>query len=362
VEIRETPLHNKHVELGGQMVAFAGFHMPMQFSGIVDEHLAVRNQVGIFDVSHMGEISVSGEAALECVNLLTTNDASKIDLFQAQYTAMLNDDGGVIDDLVVYRRKYDYLLVVNAANIERDVEWVVERAPAGAAVENQSDRIGQIAVQGPKAVDIMTDICGSNISDLGYFRAMGARIGNAPCLVSRTGYTGEDGFEIYVDASKAADVWDVLMEQTPKPKPCGLGARDTLRLEMAFRLHGNDMDETTTPLEAGLGWIVKMEKGDFFGKPALVRQLEQGVPKRLIGLRSETRRFPRRGCVVSVGDDEVGEVTSGGFSPSLDCGIALAYVRSDAAKRDREFKIDVRGQVIDATYEKGAFYKRKKQV
>ena len=360
MEIKQTPLHDKHVELGGQMVPFAGFHMPMQFSGIVDEHLAVRKHVGIFDVSHMGEISVSGEGALEYVNSLTTNDVSKLDLFQAQYTAMLNDDGGVIDDLVVYRRKYDYLLVVNAANVKRDVEWIAERAPEGATVENQSDMTGQIAIQGPRAVDIMVDICGSNISELGYFRAMGARIGNAPCLVSRTGYTGEDGFEIYVDQSKTADVLDVLIDRDPRPKPCGLGARDTLRLEMAFRLHGNDMDESTTPLEAGLGWIVKMEKGDFYGKQALMRQLEQGVPRRLIGLRSVAKRFPRPGCVVTVGGDEVGKVTSGGFSPSLGCGIALAYVRSDAAKRDREFKIDIRGQVIDATYEKGAFYKRKK--
>lgn len=362
MEPKKTPLYERHVSLGGQMVEFAGHWMPVQFSGIVDEHLSVRNEVGIFDVSHMGEISISGDGALEYVNRLTTNNASKIDLCQAQYTAMLNDQGGVIDDLVVYRRRFDYLLIVNAANLERDVAWVMEHAPSNVRVDNQSDDTGQIALQGPRAIEVIQKVTddGENLTTLGYFRSMGARIGDSVCLLSRTGYTGEDGFEIYAEADKIAAIWDILINEVPKPKPCGLGARDTLRLEMAFRLHGSDMDETTTPLEAGLGWIVKIEKGDFFGREALVRQMEAGIPRRLIGLKSQAKRFPRHGCKVVVDDKPVGEVTSGGFSPSLDSGIALAYVDSDHAKRDLDFKIDIRGQLVDAAYVKGPFYKKPK--
>jgi aminomethyltransferase len=356
MELKKTPLHAKHLELGGKLVPFAGFTMPVQFTSIVDEHLSVRQEAGIFDVSHMGEISISGPNALEYVNMATTNDASKIDPFQAQYTTMLNDDGGVIDDLIVYRRKDDYLLVVNAANTERDFGWLTERAPEGVRLENQSDVTGQIALQGPKAQSIMAGVSGDGPSKLGYFHFMQTEIDGVSCLVSRTGYTGEDGFEIYLNSSDTTRVWDILMDGGPKP--CGLGARNTLRLEMAFRLHGSDMDETTTPLEAGLGWVVKMEKPEFFGKQALLKQMEQGLPRKLIGLVSEAKRFPRHGCMVLVGGRPVGEVTSGGFSPSLGCGIALAYVDPAYAKRGIQFSIDVRGNAIEAKLNRGPFYKR----
>jgi aminomethyltransferase len=332
--------------------------MPMEFTGTIDEHLGVRNEVGIFDVSHMGEMSISGDKATEYVDRLTTNDASGLDLCQVQYTTMLNDEGGIIDDLLVYHRKFDYLLVINAANIERDVAWVTEHAPAGVRVENQSDTTGQVALQGPKAAGIMAEICGETVAGLAPFRAMGAGIGDTPCLVSRTGYTGEDGFEIYTGADKIGAVWDVLMEASPTPKPCGLGARDTLRLEAALRLHGTDMDETTTPYEAGLGWVVKLDKGDFYGKDALVRQRQEGLPRKLIGLKSEARHFPRHGCKVLAENKGIGQVTSGGFSPSLECGIALAYVETGFANKDTDFKIDIRGQLIEAAYVKGPFYKR----
>jgi aminomethyltransferase len=355
---RETPLYRKHVDLGGRMVSFAGFLMPMQFSGIVEEHRAVRSTVGIFDVSHMGEISVSGRGALAYVNRLTTNDASALDLCQAQYTAMLNEGGGVIDDLLVYRRKFDYLLVVNAANTARDLAWIQQHAPGGVRVEDQSEATGQIALQGPMAASAMSPVCDSNVADLAYFRSMKAEIAGVTCLVSRTGYTGEDGYEIYMDASHAGRVWDALMASEPAPAPCGLGARDTLRLEMAFRLHGSDMDETTTPLEAGLGWVVKLEKGDFFGREVLLRQTEEGLQRRLIGLKTESKRFPRRGCAVVADDRRVGQVTSGGFAPSLGCGIALAYIEADTARRSTEFRIDVRGELVPAAFVKGPFYKR----
>lgn len=361
MEPKRTPLYDRHVKAGARIVTFAGFLMPMEFSGIVDEHLAVRRSVGMFDVSHMGEISVSGDGALDYVNRLTTNDVSRLDLCQAQYSTMLNDAGGIIDDLLVYRRKFDYLLVVNAANIEKDFAWIDGNKPPGVRVENQSEATGQIAVQGPRARDIMARVCDGNVGALGSFRSMVATIGDVMCLISRTGYTGEDGFEIYAEGEKIGQVWDILMETSPNPKPCGLGARDTLRLEAGMRLHGSDIDETTTPLEAGLGWVVKFDKGDFFGKEALLRQKAEGIGRKLIGLKTASRRFPRRGYKVMVEDRVVGEVTSGGFSPTLECGIALAYVDAQFARQGIDFRIDVRGHLVEATYVKGAFYKRPRQ-
>jgi aminomethyltransferase len=360
LQLKKTPFYDKHIKAGGRMVPFAGYEMPIEFSGSVDEHLAVRHSLGIFDVSHMGEITISGDGALDFVNTLTTNDVTSLDLFQAQYTALLNDEGGIIDDLVIYRRKYDYLLVVNAVNAGRDLAWITEHAPGDVTVTDMSEETAQIAVQGPQAAGLVERVCGETVTSLAYFRSMGARIANSPCLLSRTGYTGEDGFEIYVDSIGAAEVWDALAGGEPKPVPCGLGARDSLRLEMAFRLHGNDMDETTTPFEAGLGWIVKMEKGDFFGKQALIEQKQRGVPKRLIGLVSEAKRFPRPGYDVLSGDRKVGTVTSGGFSPSLTKGIALAYVESEYAGKDKDFRIDARGRMIEAAFVKGPFYKKPK--
>jgi len=358
LELKKTPFYDRLIEAGGRMVPFAGYHMPIEFSGIVEEHLAVRSGAGIFDVSHMGEISVSGEGAAEYVNKLTTNDVAVLDLMQVQYTAMLNNEGGVIDDLLVYRRKFDHLLVVNAVNVARDFAWISERAPEGVRVRNLSDETAQLAVQGPGAVEMIAAVCDDAVAGLGSFRSMGANIGGVPCLVSRTGYTGEDGLEIYAGVDKAVALWDAIMKAEPRPAPIGLGARDSLRLEMALRLHGPDMDETITPLEAGLGWIVKLDKGDFFGKEALVAQKAEGLKKRLIGLRSDARRFPRPGYAVWADGREVGRVASGGFSPSLKCGIALAYVEAGLAKRSTEFQIDIRGNRIDAELVKGPFYKR----
>jgi aminomethyltransferase len=358
LEPKKTPLYEKHVVLGGSMVEFGGFSMPLKFSGIVEEHTAVRKSVGVFDVSHMGEFKVSGDAALEFLNMVTTNDVSALEPYQVQYSAILNEDGGIIDDLVLYRRAADYLLVVNAINTARDYEWLSSRLIDGARLDNVSDEIGQIAVQGPMAERLMGPLAGDDLSRLGYYRAMESTVAGVKCLVSRTGYTGEDGFEVYADASAAPRVWDAVFTGSPAPVPCGLGARDTLRLEMAFRLHGNDMDETTTPLEAGLGWIVKMEKGCFVGSEVLAGQKRDGLKRRMVGLKSSNRRFPRRGCSVWVGEEKVGSVTSGGFSPSLGCGIALAYVAAPFAKRDSDFRIEVRGEKVKAEYVKGPFYKK----
>lgn len=357
MEPRKTSLYDRHVRLGGKMVEFAGFHMPVQYSGIVQEHRAVRKNAGVFDVSHMGEFTVSGDRALEYLNAVTTNDVTALEPFQVQYSAILNDEGGVVDDLVLYRRQADYLLVVNAANTARDFEWLSGKLHQGTQLKNISDTIGQIAVQGPEAERIVGPITADDVSGLGYYHSMESEVAGVPCLISRTGYTGEDGFEIYADAARAGEVWDVILGSDRRPVPCGLGARDTLRLEMAFRLHGTDMDETTTPLEAGLGWIVKMDKGDFTGRDVLARQKEEGLKRRLVGLKTQTRRFPRHGFKVWVGDEEVGTVTSGGFAPSLDCGIALAYVARPYAKKSSDYSIDVRGEKVKAEYVKGPFYK-----
>ncbi|MGD9402524.1 MAG: glycine cleavage system aminomethyltransferase GcvT [bacterium] len=357
MEPRKTPLYDSHVKLGGKMVEFAGFLMPVQYGGIVEEHRAVRRSAGVFDVSHMGEFTVSGDRALEYLNAVTTNDVAALEPFQVQYSAMLNDEGGVIDDLVLYRRDSDYLLVVNAANTARDFEWLSGRLHEGVELKNISDAIGQIAVQGPQAEGIVAPLAADDISGLGYYHSMNSSVAGVPCLVSRTGYTGEDGFEIYADAARTGEIWDAVLASDAGPVPCGLGARDTLRLEMAFRLHGSDMDETTTPLEAGLGWIVKMDKGDFTGRDVLARQREEGLKRRLVGLMTQTRRFPRPGFKVRAGDEEVGAVTSGGFSPSLECGIALAYVARPHAKKTSDFSIDVRGEKVKAEYVKGPFYK-----
>jgi aminomethyltransferase len=356
LEPRKTPLYDEHVKLGGKMVEFAGFHMPVQYGGIVEEHRAVRDGVGVFDVSHMGEFTVSGDGALEYLNTVTTNDVAALEPYQVQYSAILNDAGGVIDDLVLYRRAADYLLVVNAANTARDFEWLSGKLTPGVELKNISEAIGQIAVQGPRAESLVVPLAGDDVSTLAYYQSMETQVSGVPCLVSRTGYTGEDGFEIYSDASRTAEIWRAVVGGSPGPVPCGLGARDTLRLEMAFRLHGNDMDEATTPLEAGLGWIVKMDKGDFIGRGVLARQKEEGLERRLVGLKTQTRRFPRPGFKVWAGDEEIGTVTSGGFSPSLECGIALAYVARPFAKKSTDFSIDVRGDRVKGEYVKGPFY------
>jgi aminomethyltransferase len=339
------------------MVPFAGFIMPVDYAGIVAEHLSVRQAVGMFDVSHMGEMTVSGPDALVFLNRMTTNDVARLDLGQVQYTTVLNERGGVIDDLLVYRRSGDYFLVPNAANAARVWDWLASKAGPGVRLQNLSSKTGQIAVQGPRTADLVQPLCSRDLSGLGYYHFVLAEVAGVECLVSRTGYTGEDGFELYAAAAAVGEVWDRLMAGSPRPQPCGLGARDTLRLEMAFRLHGSDMDESVTPLEAGLGWVVKMDKGDFIGRAALAAQTEQGVPRRLVGLKTESRRVPRPGHRVFVDGGDVGVVTSGGPSPSLGGGVALARIEASASKASG-FKIDVRGEMVGAAQVKGPFYKQ----
>jgi aminomethyltransferase len=342
---RKTPLHDRHVALGARMTDFAGFSMPISYDGILAEHRRVREVAGLFDVSHMGEAEIRGVEAQSFLDRVTTNHVGGLGPWHAQYTLLLNRKGGVIDDLIVYRLQDRFLLVVNAANIEKDFDWIASHLSGDVDFRNVSDETALLAWQGPKAAEILAPLVDADLSAVPSFGIVAARLGDVSVILARTGYTGEDGFEIFVPAAKATTVWDAVLAagEPHGAGPVGLGARDTLRLEKQFRLYGQDMDESTTALEAGLGWVVRMDKGDFLGRDALAAQKESGIPRALVGLKvvSEGRLIPRPGCDVLVDGEVVGTVTSGTFSPSLERGIAMARVRRDVAKRT-EFAIRVR--------------------
>ena len=329
-----TPFLECHKRSGAKLVEFAGFLLPISYEGILAEHKAVRTSAGVFDVSHMGEFEVRGPDAGKFVDHLVTNKVASVDVGQAVYTPMCLPDGGIVDDLLAYKFEDRVMLVVNAANIEGDWAWVQEAAQGfDVRLENVSDRVAQLAVQGPRAAEIFEGLVPSAALDLGYYRFTGATIWGVPMVFSRTGYTGEDGFELYFDAAEGEKVWDELFKAGAKVnlKPIGLGARDTLRLEMAYCLYGNDIDRTTNPLEAGLGWTVKMDKPDFLGKQALETVKAQGLKRRLVGLEIASPRVARHGWEVAQDGALVGEVTSGTSSPSLGKSIALAYVPATGA-------------------------------
>ena len=310
---RKTPLYDEHVRLGAKLVPFGGFAMPVQYpTGIRAEHEAVRTAAGLFDVSHMGEFRVEGPGALELVSGITTNDPSRLSIGQAQYSAMCIEDGGIQDDLVVYRLGEDlFRLVVNAANLAADWAHVVEHAgEADAELTDESEEIALLALQGPAAPEILQPLASEALDPIGFYHFVEGRVDDVPAVISRTGYTGEDGFELYVAASDAGRVWRRLLQagESVGLVPAGLGARDTLRLEMGYALYGNDIDRKTTPLEAGLGWLVKLDKGPFVGREALRRQKEEGIRRRLRGFRLTERGFPRAGYPVRFAGSEVGPV------------------------------------------------------
>ncbi len=358
--LKRTPLHGEHVALQGKIVPFAGYEMPVQYpTGITAEHRAVRETAGLFDVSHMGEIEVWGERARDFVQHVTTNDVDRVDVGQAQYSTLPNERGTLLDDLIVYRFPDHYLLVVNASNREKDLEWISRFAPEfGVELRDRSEEIALLALQGPKAEGILSRIADAELGSLGYYRFRTGRMDGRPAVVSRTGYTGEDGFELYVDAADAVAVWRRLLE-VGGPEglvPAGLGARDSLRLEMGYPLYGNDLDEAHTPLEAGLGWVTKLDKGVFVGRDALRRQKEEGVPARLVGFRLLERGFPRHGYPVRYGGRVVGEVTSGTLSPSLGGGIGMAYLPPQAARPGTRVEIMIRDQPFAAEVVRPPFY------
>jgi aminomethyltransferase len=360
LSLKRTPLHGLHRELGAKLVEFGGWEMPIQYEGILEEHRAVRERAGIFDVSHMGELEVTGAGALETLQHLTPNDVGQLQDGRCHYSAFLTERGTFVDDLLVYRRAADsYLVVVNASNTPKDFEWALSRARGGARVENRSDAYALLAVQGPLAAALLARVASHDPSLLAYYGFFTTQVAGEPCLVSRTGYTGEDGFEIYLSPASAEKVFRALLEagRVDGVVPCGLGARDTLRLEAKMALYGNDIDDTVTPWEAELGWIVKMKKGDFTGREALARQKEEGVPRKLVGFEMVDRGIARHGHPAETRAGE-GVVTSGTHSPTLGKPIGLALLPAGAAAVGTEFSVDIRGRKARARVVPTPFYKR----
>lgn len=357
---KKTPFYDKMVARGGRMVSFAGFEMPVQFEGLMVEHAKVREQVGVFDVSHMGRVAVKGAGALDFLNHLVTNDVAALDMYQALYTAMCYPDGGIVDDLLIYRFPDLYLVVINAANNAKDQAWMREQA-SGYDVEifDRTDIVAQLAVQGPKSQQVLQRLTSADLASVGFYRGVESELAGEKMFIARTGYTGEDGFELYFYADKAGKVWDKLFE-AGKPEgiaPIGLGARDTLRLEMKYALYGNDIDKTTNPVEAGLSWVVKFDKPDFIAKDVLLKVKAEKPSRRLVCLEMTGSGIPRQHDAILSGEDEVGEVTSGTFSPSLRKGIAMGYVKSSWAKEGTELTIQTRRGAEKAVVVKPPFYK-----
>ena len=360
-DLRKTPLHDEHVRLGAKMVPFGGFAMPVQYpDGIQAEHRRVRRSVGVFDISHMGEFRVRGPEAEALVSRAATNDPSTLEAGeQAQYSTMCREDGGIVDDLVVYRLgEEDFRLVVNAANIAKDFEHLEGlAADFDAELEDESPEVALVAVQGPRAQEAVAELTDAPLEEIGFYRFTEGEVAGVPGVLSRTGYTGEDGFELYVPAREAPGVWRAVLDAGEPfgAGPAGLGARDTLRLEMGYALYGHDIDEETTPLEAGLSWLVKLDRGDFVGREALLRQREEGVERRLRGFRLTERGFPREGYPVRYGGREVGPVRSGTVSPSLEEGIGTVYLPADAEAGD-PVAVEIRGREVAGEVAEMPFY------
>ena len=358
--LKRTPLYDLHRELGAKMVDFGGWEMPVQYSGIIEEHRAVRERVGLFDVSHMGELEVTGPGAFASLQGLTPNDVGKLADGRIQYSAFLTEKGTFVDDLLVYRRAADsYLVVVNASNTPKDFAWAAGRAEGNVKIEDRSAAYALIAVQGPRSVALLSRLCAPDPSDLPYYGFRDSQVAGAPALVSRTGYTGEDGFEIYCRPEDAERLFRKLLDDG-KPEgvaPCGLGARDTLRLEAKMALYGNDIDDTVTPWEADLGWIVKIAKGDFLGRDALVAQKQAGISRKLVGFEMVDRGIGRHGYAAKTAAGD-GVVTSGTHSPTLGKPIGLARLPAPAAAIGTDFAVDIRGRGAAARVVATPFYKR----
>ncbi len=356
MEIKQVPLNHVHEKLGAKMVPFAGYNMPVRYTSDIEEHMTVRHGVGVFDVSHMGEFKVEGPHALDIIQRITSNDASKLVDGQAQYTCLPNEQGGIVDDLIIYRiKENDYFIVVNASNIEKDWNWFVRYNTKGATLKNISDDMCLFAVQGPKAKGVLQKLTKTDLSVIKYYHfATGEFAGVADVIMSNTGYTGAGGFEIYVNKKFAEKVWNEIFEAGKEEniKPIGLGARDTLRLEMGFCLYGNDIDDTTSPLEAGLGWITKFSK-DFTNTSNLKKQKEEGVKKKLVGFKMIDKGIPRHDYLLKDANGNViGKVTSGTQSPMLGIGIGLGYVANEFSSPGSEIYVDVRGRSLKAVVSK----------
>jgi aminomethyltransferase len=357
--LKRTPLYNVHAALGAKIVPFAGFEMPVQYpTGITAEHKAVRERAGLFDVSHMGEFMIRGPQAVDFVNYITTNDVAALKPGEAQYSTILREDGTIVDDCLVYRAEDRVIMVVNGSNIDKDFAHVsrfLSKFPE-ATLENISDEIALLALQGPEAARILQKHTDTDLSQIKYYEHRFGKVAGVDAYISRTGYTGEDGFELYFDAGDAEKVWRALTA-SGEVTPAGLGARDSLRLEMGMALYGNDLDDTTTPLEASLGWLVKMKKGDFVGRDALAKQKEQGLKRKLVGFTTSERSFPRHGYPVFAKGKPSGEVRSGTMSPTLGIPIGTAYVPVESAAEGSPLEIEIRGKRVPAVVQKMPFYK-----
>jgi aminomethyltransferase len=364
--LKKTTLNHAHRRLGGRMVEFGGWDMPVQYAaGTMTEHLRTRTHAGLFDVSHMGEIDVRGPDAIRFVNRLTSNDAAKLIDGQAQYSALTTPEGTVIDDLLVYRFTHDHLLlVVNAGTTEKDWDWISSHHEnENIELKNVSADYCQIALQGPDAISILQNLTTVPLGEIKYYHFTEDIFDNVPAIISRTGYTGEDGFEVYAAADKATQLWNKILETGKYGEeygvlPCGLAARNTLRLEAGMCLYGHEIDETTTLLEANLGWICKLNKGDFIGRDRLAKQKEEGIKRKLVGFEVADRGIARDGQDVMIDGQRVGQVTSGSPAPFLKKNIGMAYVPFESANEGRELQIDVRGRLVAARIVRLPFYKR----
>ncbi|XMO86292.1 glycine cleavage system aminomethyltransferase GcvT [Algibacter sp. AS12] len=359
--MKNTALTETHKALGAKIVPFAGYNMPVQYEGVNAEHDTVRNSVGVFDVSHMGEFLIEGAHALDLIQKVSSNDASKLTIGKAQYSCMPNDDGGIVDDLIIYKIKDDaYLLVVNASNIEKDWNWIRSKNDIGATMRDLSEDYALLAIQGPKAIEAMQSLTSHDLSAIKFYNfIVGDFAGIEHIIISATGYTGSGGFEIYCKNNEVKQVWDKVLEAGADfgIKPIGLAARDTLRLEMGYCLYGNDIDDTTSPIEAGLGWITKFTK-DFTNSEALKAEKEQGTERKLIAFQLEERGIPRQGYDIVDGQGKtIGVVTSGTMSPSLGKGIGLGYVPTVFADVNSKINIQIRKNAVTATVVKLPFYK-----
>lgn len=366
-DLKRTPLFEIYKEYGAKTIDFGGWELPVQFSSIKEEHEAVRTKAGLFDVSHMGEVDVSGSGSLDYLQKMVTNDVSKLQNGGAQYTAMCYENGGTVDDLLVYKLEdHHYLLVINASNIDKDVEWLEKHVQGDVRIDNLSEKMAQLALQGPAAERVLqTLVVEMDLSEIGFFKfRQKVVIKGKEALISRTGYTGEDGFEIYCDAGDAVDLWKEILAAGAQDGviPCGLGARDTLRFEANLALYGQELSPEISPLEAGIGFAVKLNKeANFIGKDALKRQKETGVPRKLVGIEMIDRGIPRHGYPVFVGEELIGEVTTGTQSPSLKKNIGLALITSEKAELGQEVDVEIRGKRLKAKVVSTPFYRREKK-
>ena len=363
-QLLRTPLYDRHRALGARLVEFGGWEMPVQYSGILDEHRTVRERAGLFDVCHMGEFRVEGEGALDYLQRLVPNNVARLADDQALYTQILRPDGGTLDDLIIYRRgEGRYMVVVNAGTMRKDWDWFSEHAAgvANLTLENISDETGLLALQGPRAQDILQPLTETPLTEIAYYHCKPGVVVGIQCVVSRTGYTGEDGFELYCSAEQVGTLWDALLDagKATGLLPAGLGARDTLRLEAGYCLYGHELTEEITPLEAGLGWTVKLDKGvDFIGRDALVAEKAQGLRRKLVGVELTERGVPRGDYPIQQGGATVGALTSGGMAPTLNKPIGMGYISGDETKPGTSIAIEIRGKPVAAVIAPLPFYKR----